>query len=189
MNNPKKFKLYGVLLAVACGVLIWDQLFPVEEVKAGSDSPYSVKPGDSSETLDVMIPTTQMISLENTFAYQLERTAEQRHAVKQGNINAFQLPQAWGINQSKPEENAISIKADQPKEDLAETFKQKYKLTGVLSQQDEGIAVINGNKIIHVGKVLDGFRLVSVTERQAVFIRGEWIARLKLQNVSSEGKS
>lgn len=188
MNNPKKIKLYGILLGVACGVLVWDQIFPVEEAEANGKSEFAVKPDDNSEMVDVVIPTTQMISLEHTFAHQLERVADQRQVARYGQINAFKLPVEWGINSNKPEVNLQNPKVDQPKIDLAEDFRKKYRLTGVLSQQDEGIAVINGNKILHVGKVLDGFRLVSVTDRQAVFVRGEWIAELKLQKVSSSGK-
>lgn len=189
MNNPKKMKLYGILLGIACGVLVWDQIFPVDEVEANGNADYTVKSEGNSDMVDVVIPTTQMISLEHTFAHQLERIADQRQVARYGQTNAFKLPEEWGITNKKPEEKLQNPTVDQPKVDLVEAFRKKYRLTGVLSQQDEGIAVINGNKILHVGKILDGFRLVSVTDRQAVFVRGEWIAELKLQKVSSSGKN
>ena len=58
-------------------------------------------------------------------------------------------------------------------------FADRHELKAVASHDEGGAALID-DKYVRVGQVIDGFRLVEVSERQVTLVAGEVQVRLKL---------
>ena len=183
-NKSKKMKIYGSLLGVAVDVLALDQIFPAEPTPSATENPYAVTPSSNANTptIPVTFSNTNITSLENRFATKLQTKAEQLEFNPQHIQNALIVPESWGLHKKPKQVNNNNTEVVEV--DHVAKFQEQYELTGVLSQQGQGIAVINGNQFLVVGKKLDGFELVAVTEGKAVFLRGKLLAELKVKQIN-----
>lgn len=95
--------------------------------------------------------------------------------------DAFVLPEAWRRELAPPAPSP-SLPAG------TETFIQEHKLTSVVLTGDGGSAIVNG-KFLRLGHALDGYRLLHLTQSQAVFesVEGNNQVVLPLEKTGSQG--
>jgi hypothetical protein len=73
-----------------------------------------------------------------------------------------------------------------PVRDEAGEF-QAHKLQAVMKRTNGGIAIVD-KKTVRVGQTFEGFRLVAVKDRSAIFRRGELRVELKLPEEAMAGE-
>lgn len=94
-------------------------------------------------------------------------------------LNAFKPPEAW-----LPEPVEVVEEEPEPEPDRrAENFAAMHRLTAVMSGPSGDLAVIGG-QTIRLGQSLDGFTLVAVDSRSAIFREGDVEVTLTLPEPS-----
>lgn len=184
MTTDKKKKVYGMILGMAGLALVVDQLIPVD----GSDSSNRVEASTAGavETQVVQSLTNdKTIAIEDTFAKKLETLVSKRELDRSHLSGAFSIPDSWDVVR-KVAPKAVVQDKNVVEVDIVKAFEQKHTLTGVFTQQELGVAIINGNKLVRVGMEFEGFQLVEVTESAATFVRQKKIAKLKLKEINAK---
>jgi len=87
--------------------------------------------------------------------------------------DAFRASEAWMA--TTPE----SVQAVEHRMS-ASTFRAKYNLDATMVAENGGYAVVDG-ELLRVGESIDGYRLVSVAERSALFEAGDLQVELALE--------
>jgi hypothetical protein len=83
--------------------------------------------------------------------------------------DAFRAPAGW-FDQGRPvdsEEPAVFLP------DPVTEFVHRHRLEAVMMTGSGGYAILDGEKVIRTGQRVDGFTLVSLTKREAVFRSGD----------------
>jgi hypothetical protein len=171
MKLTKERKVLVGILAVAGCALVWDQCFsgPEADAPAGAEAALVAPVGAPAKPAP-----TAMGSVEQTPP--LLRLTEKLQAVdreQQLSItplsDPFKIPAAW----TGP--GAVF-------EGTGATFAQRHHLTAIMvSGARRGSAIIDG-ELVRVGQTLDGYKLVEVTTRSAVFECNQQVARLVLSD-------
>ncbi|MCE9591975.1 MAG: hypothetical protein K8S99_15820 [Planctomycetes bacterium] len=99
-------------------------------------------------------------------AHQLESFGQEQGLRADETANAFQPSAAWLAEDeaSAPKPQSLAPVGPPP----AQAFTAAHKLNGVMAKGGGGYAIING-RAVTVGQTVDGFRLVEVSRRSAVF--------------------
>jgi hypothetical protein len=111
---------------------------------------------------------------------QLETIAKKRAFDLTTVTNAFEPSANWiqtTVKQAMPE-----IQEDNKAKQLAQRLKQfthKYRLMAVIHNETGGAAIVN-NRTISVGTKLDGFKLVTITSRGAIFEDNDQQIKMKV---------
>ena len=81
----------------------------------------------------------------------------------------------------------VVVQPQAPTRDEVAEFIAAHKLQAVMKRTNGGVAIV-GTKTIRVGQTFEGFRLVAVKDRSAVFRRGRLKAELKLPEEAVAGE-
>lgn len=168
MQLSRERKAYASVLVLGLIALGIDRFVIGPPTAAGADE-YSVRPEELSQAgaeppeplVHVVKPAQQPAAI--SLGQRLRRF---ENAGSGPDItDLFQLPPAW-----RPAEREPTAVRPPPGLSAAEQF-QRRRLNGVLVETtgpDRRQAIVDGQVIV-VGQSLDGFRLVEVTQRSAVF--------------------
>ena len=180
MQLTKQQKVVGVVLGlavVACAVDRW-VLGPDDALAVAGDSgaagprsprrPAARQPRPAVATA-ATAPEASLGSLAG-LATRLRYIAKNEKLDPGATRDAFRPPAAWvGTSRAAtPDEMALA----------ARDF-QNRRLTAVMRNSGRGLAIVD-QKTVAVGQSLDGFTLVTVKERSAVFRRGSQRVELRL---------
>lgn len=180
-------KRQKVLLA-SCAVLM--AALVVDRVTSGSGglgpdtavaSP-AIEPHDEPALLPVPpaeIPETGQEGRLDCLADRLEDLAERHSLAGVAVADAFCPPPAW-LAPNGP----VSV-VETAGMDRARDFAARHELKAVMLNHSAGARAIIGNRLLGVGQVLDGFKLVSVDKRSAVLVSGDARVTLRLRKVTS----
>jgi len=181
MVLSKKRKIYVGLLALAAIGLIVDRmvLAPSEMAPAESvASPMPSRSEDSAPKAPALLQAARQTGARQasgpSLAERLQALAEARDLELANVKNAFRTAEPWGVELRTPKPAVIQ-------DDTAriEKFCRDHRLMAVMVASDGGRAIVDG-KSYRIGQQLDGFRLISVTERTAVWASGTRRATLTL---------
>lgn len=189
MRLSKSQKVYVCVLGLGAVALLADRVF----FGAGAGAPEAAgarpmrsphrsakPPGESPLPLQADAPGP--LVREDTLADRVRAVAEANklHLVdvrdafcpSQALIGQLQKAGPTGSQQSK-----------------AEAFKQRHRLTGVMAGKADGYAIVDGACVL-IGQELEGFKLLSVGERSAVFqSKDASQVELKLEGQPQRGAS
>ena len=167
MKLTKERKIYAGLFVVAACVFVGDQIFSgPKEAAASTDQavvatarpPHAAPPASTASTHS---------RITNQLAQRL-RTLDHDQALSATALSdPFKLSKAW--------DNGSDALAD----GRAWSFNQKHHLTAVMVSGGRGTAIIDG-QLVRLGQSIDGFKLVEVSTKSAVFECNKQIARLVL---------
>ncbi len=164
MTLSAKHKVYGAVLVVGVIAVTVDRVLILPDEAAADRPPsahYAVTPPSTTAVASVSDnPPSSVSTVQAVIADRLEQLAASRGFDLQRVPNAFVPPTSWEVAET-PE----SLPAGRV---AAETFMLTHVLTGVMAAGDGGYAIIDG-KTLFIGQVLDGFELLSVSDRSAVF--------------------
>ena len=157
--------VYLVLLVLCCGAFVVDRLFLGEPDSASAESvvpgaavkrtPRTVKPASVKTTPDARDPSlTWLAKLENR---PLTR-----------DVFAPSLEMLSRYEQQR--ESEAQSASDVPQPGSPELFKEDHELQATLVFPEGSLAVIDG-RVLKIGEVIEGFRLVAVHHRRASFQR------------------
>jgi hypothetical protein len=165
--NPEKTarnrKIYAAILAMALGGLAVDRL-----ILGGATGPHDasaeVDPAlapdaSTSPTLRANTPH-HATNNTSTLAARLDRMATEHHFELLSVEDAFRPAVSW----VKPAENGVKPIVQLTE---AQAFAKNHKLMAVVTNVAGGAAIID-NQTLTVGRQIDGFTLIAVTQRSAV---------------------
>jgi len=109
---------------------------------------------ESIEPADLMIP--ESVAASNLQVIEMVMFLDPEN-IK----DAFRKPQTWML--STPDETKTYIQRMNPEE-----FKKQYNLDATMVADSGSYAIVDG-KLLRIGEVIDGWRLISVAERSAIF--------------------
>lgn len=113
---------------------------------------------------------------KDSLATRLDKLAVSQQLNLASAPDAFRPPQAWMTEYVKQ-----TVREPQP--DAADKFAQNHQLRAVMVSQSGSRAVVD-DRCLLVGRQLDGFTLVSITQSTAVFESQDQRVVLKLQTAS-----
>ena len=166
MTLTKERKIYLALACIAGLGLITDQLFfgassGPQPASAATSVLNAVVP-TSIDTMTPELPLDISESLDKpTLARTLDRVAENRKPTANEIRDPFQPPSSW---QSKPASEEQSQFASHD----ANSFREQHQLLAVVPNRRQPCAMVNG-KLLFLGQSLDGFKLITVANRRAMF--------------------
>lgn len=168
MKLTKRHKVFAVILVVGGAILIADRITS----RDGEGTPPTASAATSPDTDDgpaapdaARTPGTPASDL---LADRLSALCRQRGLDAADVPGAFAPARAW-YPQAPPEEMTVVRRPESV--DLCREYKAAHRLTGVVVIPGGAWAIIN-DTCVAIGQQLDGFRLVSVTERAAVLVAG-----------------
>lgn len=172
--------VYGFVLGFALVALAVDRLI----LSDGATGPQSAAAADefvSDETSPASASKPMMAASPGavqapSLANRLQNLAQERKLILTDVEDAFRPNLNW-VGVARPE--VVPVASTKPQVGLSEveSFKSRHRLMAVL-QNSEGGAAIVGNHTILIGQNIEGFRLVSLTKRSAVFEKDQ--ARVEL---------
>ena len=163
MKVTVKHKIAGALCVLGLSAVAVDRVFILPDQAAADRPPpehYAAveRPSPSDESPEVA-PVGSISTARAAIADRLEKVAQRRGFDLDRVPNAFVPPRSWIVE--KERQGAPSSRV------TAEMFEATQVLTGVLAAGDRGYAIIDG-RTLFIGQRLDGFELISVSERSAV---------------------
>ncbi len=165
MHLTKKQKIYGGLLIVAAGAMFVDRVMIGSEM--GTPQRATAKPARSLSVSGDggIVPSDDAMSnipdRDQLIASRLAVAARQRGIRIASLRDAFEPPESWvGRSNGVDTVNHSAM--------TAETFRRQYPLMAVIKTGGDSYAVV-GNRTIRVGQILNGFTLVAVKQRTALF--------------------
>ncbi len=191
MNRERKILV--AILVLGLLALVVDQLFLSTGEPASADAAVTVPPsaiGMSAITApptigDIAAADAPSSSVESPDAPALAqvppsvagrlRKAEQGMAIDPQDVaDAFEPPASW-----LPQPDAADGQAAQPLSAQGRAFAQRHQLEAVMLQGERSFILVDG-KPLRSGDVLDGWTLVQIDARSAVFEAGDVRAVLRL---------
>jgi hypothetical protein len=163
MKLTVKHKIAGALCVLGLIAVAVDRVFILPD-QAAADRPPSehyavVKRSSPSDETPEVAPVGSISTARAAIADRLERVAE-RHAFDLDRVpNAFAPPKSWIVETVRKGAGSSRV--------TAEMFEATHVLTGVMAAGDGGYAIIDG-RTLFIGQTLDGFELISVSQRSAV---------------------
>lgn len=162
MKLSKQHQLYlGILGVAALGLIADRTVFKPSEAVASTDE-YLVEESEDGD--DGVLPNTAAAS-GHSVAKRLQQFGQERQVNPLSVANVFHP--AWRPVATAP----TTAPVKNPTQDGAETFMQKHRLTAVMGANRSGAsayAIVDG-KLLRIGQAQDGWTLVSVGSRSAVF--------------------
>jgi hypothetical protein len=189
MAPSKKRKLIVCVLGLAVAALLADRALlgsgkpgPKEAVAEPSAAPAAAPnaPGQSP----VAPPRQSRETVQESLACRLKAVSEADGFDSANVRDAFCLSPAWtkDLGPAAP---------SSPQQDKAEQLKMDHQLVAVMMAGEGGYAIVDG-KCLRIGQVLDGFTLISVTDKSAVLESDGIRVELKVPSTEDEeglGKS
>jgi hypothetical protein len=151
MNISNKNKIYGAVVCAGVAALIIDRAyFSPHAASAGLRRAPEIPPA----AVEAQPVPELSLTNEGTISNRLKSVA-----ISDWNriYNVFAPSSAW-VNSVEP----ALARPDQ--------FEITHKLSAVMSSHNGGTAIVNG-QFIRIGEIVDGFTLVSVGPRSAVFLK------------------
>jgi hypothetical protein len=177
MKLTKERKIYVGLFVLAAAAFVGDQLFSGPSHPEASAEAALVVPAAARTAAIASISTAK----ERASASLEQGGSSLRLAEK---LAAVDREQALSTTElSDPFQTAKSWDAPQVSSDnRPAAFAQRHKLTAVMvsSARNGGESAIIDGELVRVGQSLDGFRLIEVSTRSAVFECNKQLARLAL---------
>ena len=176
MKLSKERKIFIGLLALAGGGALADRVF------VGSDlsTPQSAYAGDTetgATPVAAGISFTPFEISDDTplLADRLAAAARSRRVGSDNIQDAFAASESWISRQPAP----TTASPSPSREDTIAQFTSSHKLMAVITNGGRDYAVIDGHPLA-VGQSVDGFRLVSLKQRSAVFRSADMSAEMTL---------
>ncbi len=165
MTLTKSQSVYVAIMVIAVGALLIDRTLLQPEPAQAAALQYAIPPSER-DPVDLEAPRSEgPAPRQVAIARKLEQIAEQRGLDPTGVIDAFRPSPMWlalGEVPVAPVETGL----------LAERFRKAHTLTAVMGSGDGGWAIVDG-RTLFIGRVLDGFTLVSVGRRSAILESGD----------------
>jgi hypothetical protein len=163
MKVTVKHRIAGALCVLGLFAVAVDRVLILPDRAVADRLPsehYAVadRPSPSGETPEVA-PVGSITTARAAIADRLERVAERRGFDLDRVPNAFVPPKSWIVEKARQGTTSSRV--------TAEMFEAAHVLTGVMAAGDAGYAIIDG-RTLFIGQRLDGFELISVSERSAV---------------------
>jgi hypothetical protein len=163
MKLTGKHRAYGSVLALGVIALTVDRMFLQPDQTVAGRLPaehYAVsRPMQTPDPGPESHPVASVSNPRAVIADRLEDVARARRLDLERVPDAFVPPTEW-LSVETPEVRPANRMS-------AETFERTHVLTGVMAAAGGGYAIIDG-KTLFIGMELDGFTLVSVSERSAL---------------------
>lgn len=162
MNLNKKQKIYGGLLILAVGVVFVDRVIIGSDTalpKQASATPTRPTTHDTSSS--PILSASFVPVRDQLIGSRLAKTAQQ-HEVTFTNLRDGFAPSASWIGTPSPVATTATF--------TAEDFRRKYPLVAVMTMDGKSFAVV-GSRRVGVGQTVEGFKLIAVQQRTAVFER------------------
>ncbi len=163
--NPEKTarnrKIYAAILALALGGLAVDRLI-LGGATGPNDASAEVDPAlaPNASASPALRTNTANHNHTSTLAARLDRMATEHHFELLSVEDAFRPAVSW----VKPSENGVKPIVQLTE---AQAFAKSHKLMAVVTNVAGGAAIID-NQTLTVGRQIDGFTLIAVTQRSAV---------------------
>ena len=165
MTLTKSQRVYVAIMVIGVVALLIDRTLLQPEPAQASALQYAISPS-TRDPVDLEAPRSEgPAPRQVAIARKLEQIAEQRGLDPTGVIDAFRPSPMWlalGEVPVAPVETGL----------LAERFRKGHTLTAVMGSGDQGWAIVDG-RTLFIGRVLDGFTLISVGQRSAVLESGD----------------
>ena len=165
MVLSRKRNLLVVVLGFATAALAADRLIPVDDQgtpSRASASVLNVLSRTSHKTTPARIETINTATLvDESLAERLEKLSSDYAVEPTNSRDAFCPSQSW-LAELRPETTITSNEA------RIQNFLQNHRLKAVVTFNNKGAAIID-DKYLPVGGELDGFKLIKVSERSAMF--------------------
>jgi hypothetical protein len=162
MKITNEQKIYVAVLGVAVAALLIDHAY---------SGPHSASAAPSALSAHTAVQPEPMIPVESPSLNE-GMIASKLKAIPPFDLNqicdAFSPSKIW----------ADSV---QPQSARPDQFETSHKLSAVLSSHNGGGAIVNG-ELVRVGETVDGFKLMGVGARSAVFSKGTLRVDLNLGN-------
>ena len=164
MRLTKERKILAAILGVGVAGLFLDRVV-LDSGLTGAESASAVlverAAADLSAPPALLVDESDPPSPGPTLADRLEEAAATAESAPSDNVDAFHLPDTWfGTPAQAPEPEARHAAAME--------FARTHRVEAVVTSDQMHCAIVNG-KAVRVGQRLDGFTLVSVDQRSAVF--------------------
>jgi hypothetical protein len=182
MKVTEQQKILAAVLVLGAVALVLDRfVFPVAgaapAAMTDAASEYAVTgaspmPQTPARTTPPSAQSADATIVAPTLAQRLNRAAAglRDHVDR----DAFALPGRW-----------ITQPAAAPTEHPADAFRQGHRLTGVLESGSHGYVMVDG-QIVGLGQTIDGFRLISISHRRAIFEgNGEQVTLSMVERITS----
>jgi len=163
----RKRCIYVGVLALALIAFIVDRAFLAEPESAYAEEPLPTA-SKAKVTHDTVTDTAEPVGEIDPTLDRLEQLPESVPG-----RDVFSLSGAFLARQKKLEEEAAKAAeaAEAPKINPAQTFAETHSLQTTMVSENLSMAVVDG-KVVRVGDVLDGFRLVQINSYQVRFQHG-----------------
>ncbi len=168
MTLTKIQKVYVAIMVIGLVALLIDRtLLQPEQATAGAAAAlqYAISPSTRSPDDPGSPQSEGPAPRQVAIARKLEQVAEQRGLDPTGVIDAFRPSPMWLQLREVPVDDVQA-------ELLVERFRKAHTLAAVMGSGDEGWAIVDG-RTLFIGRVLDGFTLISVGQRSAVLESGD----------------
>jgi hypothetical protein len=164
MQLTKKHKVYGAVMGLCAIALLVDQLVPgparaTAETSAASASDLVV-PAEARGAGRAGATEQPPLWSRSVIADRLETVAGEHRVAVADVTDAFRPSALW------MPETPMVVHGDE--NEAAYRFRTGHRLTAVMNTADGGCAIVDG-KGLFIGHQVDGFTLVSVGDRSAVF--------------------
>lgn len=178
--NKERKVLLG-LLGSAGVILVADQVLlgPPQGASASQTTPaVQPPPAPAAENNDAGDSPSAALPLSRESSELVETwNARLSEATTEGLLEADLADPFAAVEQYEPEPTGLMAPL---------AFQQQHKLSSVMTGGDIGVAMING-KPVRIGQTIEGYRLISVDDRSAVFRAGDQTVRLVLPRQSAGG--
>lgn len=177
MSRKKRFKINAGIIALCIAALAVDKLLLSDGAQpepAGAAEPAPDQSSPVSDGSSDRKPAPLEIRLDQKLA-EYDDIDPPRDPFQMSDAMKAALPPP----SFQPPARGTVENPSTPPEITAEVFESDHRLEAVLAAGSSSMAVVNG-QTVHLGEGLDGFTLVSVKDRSAVFERGEERATLTL---------
>lgn len=160
--TPRRKLALGTL-GLAVAALVADRGF-FQPASASAGNPageYAVDRTAASSPL----PTGTAVDLSRSMAGRLQAVAEVLE------VNPLGADMGT-VARWRPVEAPVVEEIEPAPVEVQDTFASRYRLTGVMGTGGRGRIILDGNRRLALGDELDGYTLVEVAERSAVFRSG-----------------
>ena len=163
MKLTTKHKVYGVVVVLGLGAIGVDRVFVLPSGAAAqrpSSASFAVVRSTSEGAAEVPPQASPLSTGRAAIAERLDQLAEQGGYDLERVPSAFARPTGWP-EATQPVGKGAGLTN-------AAAFEQRHTLNAVMAAAGGGYAIING-RTLFIGQELDGFELILVSDRSAVF--------------------
>lgn len=161
----KKRKLYLAALALAGGAWLVDRGFSSGASTGPASAEASIVVPASERTVPTAAVQTPAVSDTLSVSEQLRSLVQANGVESAASVDAFRPSADWladSVPVAKPEAESA------PSPPPTRVFAEQHHLTGVMVADQQHLVIVNG-KALRIGQTVDGFKLVEIGDRSAVF--------------------